>query len=194
MMKLLKFAILTGFLFYTHQTKAQMIIGNPTNATTDKTSVLLDFERTNNRGLQLPIVTTLPSNAVDGTLLVDGTSAGGGRVKVKQNGQWVDLSKANGNVTAVTSSRTSNEAAHCYTNNTPDPTKCKVVLGAATSSADGVLVLESDTKAMVLPIVTHTDQIINPAPGMMAYLADSSTENYMLAVYNGVSWAFWAAQ
>jgi len=180
------------FIGIFNTTNAQMIIGNPDNATADKTSVLLDFEKTNNRGLQLPVITTLPTSAVDGTFIVDGTSTGKGRVKVMQNGTWFDLSTVDGNVSTIISSRgTLSENPHCYTSGAKDATKCKVVLGAETSTADGVLVLESTTKAMVLPTVTDVSNIKNPAAGMMAYVANATTNNYLLAVFNGVSWSFW---
>ena len=193
-MKNRKTILTIGFLISAFYSNAQMTIGGPANTIADKTSVLLEFEQNDKTGLQLPVVTTLPTTVEDGTLLVDGTTSGGGRVKLRQNGAWVDLSTVNGNVTSVTSARTGTEANNCYTNNVKDPTKCKVVLGASTSSADGVLVLESTSKAMVLPTVTNINNIKNPAPGMMAYIANSSTNKYMLAVYNGVSWSFWGAQ
>jgi hypothetical protein len=194
-MKKSKIIFAIGFLASSFYANAQMTIGNPNNASANKTSVLLDFEKTGNTGIQLPIVTTLPTNAVDGTLLVDGTTSGGGRIKIRQNNTWVDLSTVNGNVTSVTSARTGlSENPNCYTSGVLDTNKCKVVLGASTSTADGVLVLESTSKAMVLPTVTDINNIKNPAPGMMAYVANTTTNKYMLAVYNGVSWAFWAAQ
>jgi hypothetical protein len=95
------------------------------------------------------------------------------------NGTWQDLSGEDGD---VTSALTTQPVGIIEVNK-------GVIIGANTSSADGVLVLESDTKAMVLPWVESTDDVINPSPGMMVYVSSVK----MLAVFNGTSWAFWGS-
>ena len=65
----------------------------------------------------------------------------------------------------------------------------KVIIGGNSSTADGVLVLESNTKAMVLPMVQDTNDIVSPAPGMMVYI--NKTGSKRLAVYNGEGWTYW---
>src|SRR5690606_40358244 len=55
-------------------------------------------------------------------------------------------------------------------NNATGEEDSKVIIGAESSDADGILVLESEDKAMVLPMVEDTDSILNPAPGMMVYV------------------------
>ena len=65
----------------------------------------------------------------------------------------------------------------------------KVIIGSTTSSADGALVLESNTKAMVLPIVANVQDIPSPSPGMMVYVKKEGSKR--LAVYNGSKWSFW---
>ncbi len=63
-----------------------------------------------------------------------------------------------------------------------------VVIGGPASTADGVLVLESANKAMILPrINTPHLNVKNPYPGMMCYDTASKT----LAVFDGSVWNYW---
>ena len=69
-------------------------------------------------------------------------------------------------------------------------TNAKVSIGTPTTAAPaaGILVLEDQTKAMVLPRVASPHlNIIDPAPGMMVY----DTTAKQLAVFNGTVWSFW---
>ena len=68
-------------------------------------------------------------------------------------------------------------------------TIAKAIIGAQTSVADGVLVLESNTKAMILPTVLDVQLIPSPSPGMMVYVNKAGAKR--LAVYNGRKWSFW---
>ncbi|WP_051887363.1 hypothetical protein [Chryseobacterium piperi] len=89
---------------------------------------------------------------------------------------WVPLSDA-GNVSNV-SFNTSSES----------PGNNNVIMGATTSSAPGVLVLESTNKALILPKVASPDvNVKNPYPGMMCYDTSSKT----IAVFDGLKWSFW---
>lgn len=54
---------------------------------------------------------------------------------------------------------------------------------------DGVLVLESKTKAMVLPTVDDVNSIPSPSPGMMVFVNKTGAKR--LAVFNGTVWSFW---
>ena len=175
MKNILTFVILIA----ANQLFAQMIVGTQP-ANTNNTSVLLDFEKTNNKGLQIPTVSTLPSAPVQGTILLDAVNTTQARVKVRKNATWMDLSLADGNATATRNTKT-------------EDVNSKLILGAETSTADGVLVLESDNKAMVLPSVTSTDNIVSPSPGMMVYVYNSTTDKPMLAVYNGTVWTYWSS-
>ena len=179
---------------------SQVIIGGTTGTApmNKKTAVLLEFESGKNKGIILPYVRTLPSNTdvSPGTLLLDASENNATVAKVRlfapsnSNADyrgWLDMSngsKANLNATTdyMTVQNTSTEL----------PT-AKAVIGSTTSSAKGVLVLESNTKAMVLPQVSSTDDIKNPAPGMMVYVKNTTIDKSTLAVFNGTSWAFWAA-
>ncbi len=161
----------------------QMIFGDQTKASANQNSVLLDFEKSNNKGILLPTVSALPTTATNGTILLDATTPVDARVKLRQNNTWIDLSTSIGNATSITTTKPT----------TADNAASKVVVGNQNTSADGVLVLEATDKAMVLPTVNSTDAIISPSPGMMVYVANSSTNIYLLAVYNGTTWAYWAA-
>ena len=62
-------------------------------------------------------------------------------------------------------------------------------MGDANTTADGVLVLESATKALVLPTVNDVQNILNPSAGMMVFVNKAGSKR--LAVFNGTVWSFW---
>lgn len=157
---------------------SQVIIGDAVGTATNKTAVLLEFANTGNKGIVLPYVTTLPSSPAEGTLVLDASTSTTARVKYF-NGSWVDLSGQDGDVTTELSIQPTGI----------DETNAGAIIGATSSSADGILVLESSTKAMVLPIVASTDDIPSPSPGMMVYI--NKTDAKRLAVYNGNKWSYW---
>ncbi|BFO67492.1 hypothetical protein [Chryseobacterium sp. KCF3-3] len=169
---------------------SQVIIGDQVGTAADKASVLLEFANTNNKGIIVPYVRTLPSSPTPGTLLLDASDPVQARFKVyNQNtvtgtNGWFDLSGQNGSVTASLVVQPVGIA---------EAGAKKAIIGNAASSVDGVLVLESPDKAMVLPIVTDVNNIINPSPGMMVYVNFSPTTK-RLAVFNGSKWSFWQAQ
>ncbi|WP_143883610.1 hypothetical protein [Chryseobacterium binzhouense] len=159
---------------------SQVIIGNNIGTTNDKTSVLLEFAD-QNKGIILPYNRTLPSGSglVEGTILLDATDPVNAKVKY-YNGTWQDLSSGNGaNVSSYLSIQPS----------TIEDTTKGAIIGAPTSSANGVLILESANKAMVLPMVEDTDNIPDPAPGMMVYINKAGAKR--LAIFNGSKWTFW---
>lgn len=177
----MKKLIFTLLLSVTTIANAQVIIGDETGTATVKTSVLLEFANTQNKGIILPYVRTLPAAATSnrGSILLDGSTATAARVKFSNGTTWTDLSGQDGNITSALSNQPTG-----ITEGT-----AKTIIGAQTSTAEGVLVLESTTKAMVLPMVNSTDDIINPAPGMMVYLNKSGAKR--LAVFNGSRWSYW---
>lgn len=143
-------------------------------------SVSLEFGETENRGIVLPWVTSTGAVAgvVDGTMVYDLSDH---KVKVKYAGGWkdlsVDLTGATGTAVQIQNDATEN-------------TDAKVSIGTPTTAAPaaGILVLEDQNKAMVLPKVASPHlNIINPAPGMMVY----DTTAKQLAVFNGTVWSFW---
>lgn len=161
---------------------AQVIIGDAVGTAATKTSVLLEFANTNNKGIIVPYVRTLPAAAAanEGTILLDASTATTARMRYSNGTSWVDLSGQDANITTELSGQPSTSVVE---------TGAKSIIGATSSAADGVLVLESTTKAMVLPIVTDVNNIPSPSPGMMVYVNKASAKR--LAVYNGSKWSFW---
>jgi len=171
----------------------QVVIGDTNNASSNMDRVLLDFERTNNRGILLPAVNSVSSITENGTLVLDASNPTSAEFKIKQKNtnNWFVYSRANGDARSITNNRPSIN----------DYASSKVVLGANTSAADGALVLESKTQAMVLPIVNSIDNIVNPSPGMMVFLRKNQCTSYStpciddyLAFFNGTEWSFWSAK
>jgi len=175
---------------------SQVIIGNATGTVPagQKASVLLEFASGENKGIILPYLRTLPSGSslVEGTLILDATDATKARIRyyngvtgMQSSDGWFDLS--NGNTADISSSLASQPTIATV----PEDAAAKVIIGSNTTSAEGVLVLESDTKAMVLPMVASTDDVPDPAPGMMVYINKEGAKR--LAIYNGAAWTFWMA-
>ena len=132
---------------------------------------ILDFDSGTEKGILLPIVETLPGNAVDGTLLMDKNDS---KLKMKVDGTWRDLSDA-GSVSTVNF------------NNSDEKGK-GIIIGDQGSTAEGVLVLEASDKALVLPKVNAPHlNVKSPHPGMICY----DTLNKMLAVFDGLKWNYW---
>ncbi|NBL63581.1 hypothetical protein GV828_00015 [Flavobacterium sp. NST-5] len=140
--------------------------------TTTSVSALLNFKTGTTNGLILPAVQALPTTPANGTFLFDRNDS---KVKMRQNGVWVDLSATGNSSTLVGYSGT-------VENNK------KTVIGATESTADGVLVLESTNKALVLPHVANPHLTVkSPYPGMMCY----DTNRKALAVFDGNVWNYW---
>jgi hypothetical protein len=137
-------------------------------------STVLDFDNRsgNTNGLILPATSGFPTGSlVNGTFIFDVTD---NKVKVYENDRWKSLSDA-GNSSAV------------IANNSPETGK-GVIMGESASTAEGVLVLESQNKSMILPkIATPHLNVKNPYPGMICYDTTSKT----LAVFDGSVWNYW---
>ena len=179
--KIFSLLFLAGFA----SANAQVIVGDDVGGPAlDKSSVLLEFANTSDRGIIVPYVTTavLPTTFAGGTILLHAPTPSTTTARMKYynavTSTWVDLSEQDGVVTTALSNQPSGVTE-----------TGKSIIGASSSSADGVLVLESTNKAMVLPIVNDTNQIINPSPGMMVYLNKTGAKR--LAVFNGTKWSYW---
>lgn len=130
---------------------------------------LLDFASGTTKGIILPKVTTLVPQV--GALVFDAIDK---KVKL-YNGEWIDLSINTGAVDLSDQNAYSEDGG-------------SVIIGNSTTSATGVLVLESSTKALILPKIASPHlNVKNPVPGMICY----DTDKNLLAVYNGIEWAFW---
>jgi len=169
---------------------SQVRIGKTSATTLSSTSVLLEFGDTNDKGIILPYVETVPtssSQAKGGTLIFDVSATGEYKVKVKnENAAWSDLSVQSGYSTQIETAVKTPQASPLA-----DKANAKAIIGDSTSSTDGVLVLESSDKAMVLPVVDDFKTIKNPSPGMMAFLKGATTDKHRLIVFNGQKWSFW---
>ncbi|WP_228444858.1 hypothetical protein [Chryseobacterium echinoideorum] len=135
---------------------------------------------TNFRGIILPAVNSSPvfpvvspstNNPQNGTFIFDKQSR---KVRMFENGNWVDLSDEgnSGSIIPVTGTETGSGA----------------VIGAQNTNAQGVLILESTNKALILPHISNPHLTVkSPYPGMMCYDIVSNS----LAVYDGSNWNFW---
>lgn len=164
-----KIILIFGFLMFGVYSYAQVTIGK---ATVDG-SGLLDFAPNTTNGIILPIVETLPtaSAAINGTFLMDKNDS---KIKMCENGTWVALSDA-GSISGVTFNTSSDIGAG-------------VIVGATSSSVPGVLVLESTTKALILPKISDPHSSVkSPMPGMMVYDLTSKS----VVFYDGLKWNYW---
>lgn len=178
----MKNIIIPIFVFVSSLSYAQVIIGDDAGTATNKTSVLLEFSKKENKGIVLPYNRMLPITPAEGTIVLDATTPAQAKVKYF-NGSWVDLSQDEADITSALS---------IQPNVSSKVDKVATIIGANSSNANGVLVLESTTKAMVLPTVASTDDVVNPSPGMMVYVSNANDK--LLAVFNGANWSFWKAQ
>lgn len=142
--------------------------------TTDASSVL-DFAAGTTKGIILPAVETLPATPANGTFLFDRVAK---IVKMYQGGVWVDLSGVGeiaGTVPLAPYSGTVDNGK-------------QTVMGSRSTTVDGVLVLESSDKALVLPKISNPHlNVKSPYPGMMCY----DTDRKALAVFDGLVWNYW---
>ncbi|MBB1138231.1 hypothetical protein [Myroides sp. WP-1] len=147
--------------------------------TVENETVILDFKEGDKRGIILPWI--LEENQVDspvgGTLIFDSKDKKVKYYKEGTNPGWVDLSIHEGQVDL--------SIQQAYAENTAiTPT----VIGSRTSAAKGVLVLETTTKAMVLPRMESPHlNLLSPQAGTMVF----DTVSKMLCIFNGNEWSFW---
>ena len=169
-------AAILFFVLSIHSTFAQIGIGT---TTLTNNSVLLEFSN-QAKGLIVPQVTSIDS-AVGGTFIFDLTDK---VVKVQEeknqgvNGNWTKLTD---NSKPGVSHSFSNAGNDVSVNN-------GVVIGNLTSNKPGALVLESTTKALVLPKVNNPHiALIGAIAGTIVFDTASNT----LAVYDGANWSYW---
>lgn len=145
--------------------------------TTVDGSGILDFALGTTKGIILPNVTdasTMTTNVTPGTLVYD---LAGKNVKY-YDGAWKSLNALNTVGTAPT-----------YLPGTDISTISRgVIIGNASSTAEGVLVLESTSAALILPKISNPAvNVKSPVAGMICYDPDKK----QMAVYNGKDWTFW---
>lgn len=134
---------------------------------------ILDFPANTTKGILLPITETLPADASAGTLLMDKNDK---IVKMNVESAWVPLSDPGDISNAV------------FNTNGEIPGPNRIIIGAAATTAPGVLVLESTDKALILPKVTEPHlNVKSPYPGMICY----DTVSKSMAVFDGLKWSYW---
>lgn len=173
--KKMKKHILSIALLAATLSQAQVIISNQASPTPTNSSVLLEFGNNENKGIILPSVSEV-TNPVAGTFAVNTTAKA---VQYYDGTAWVNLTYPDVLV------------ENSFINDGTADAGEGVVIGAASSTKPGVLVLESTTQAMVLPHVADPHlNVLSPVAGTMVY----DTTSDALAVYDGVEWSYWAAE
>ncbi|WDF46043.1 hypothetical protein PQ459_14175 [Chryseobacterium sp. KACC 21268] len=164
---------------------SQVIIGDNVGTATNKTSVLMEFSSTQRKGIILPYLTDISDVNTPGSIFLrisNPTTAPIAKiVYYDYDGTFKDLSP-----------EASGIGAKLKLNIQPilkENSNSKVIIGDESSTANGILVLESKTKAMVLPTVSSYKEIVNPAPGMMVL---TGVGEKTLAFFNGSKWSFWS--
>lgn len=174
--------LVTASFFAFVAASAQVAIGK---SSVTNNSVLLEFgdEATNLRGIILPSVTTAPTDAVNGTFIFNITTK---EVEVREgrtstNDRWTSLS-------AKLDASQEGGKLNPYVSTGESVNKQGIIIGAETSSKPGVLILESETRTLVLPKVADPNKaVIGPVAGNIVYDTTSDT----LAVYDGTNWSYW---
>ena len=168
---------------------SQVIIGDVvgTAPANNKASVLMEFAANQNKGIILPYVRQKATSPTEGSIILDASVPTNARVKFYNANSstadnWTDLSRQGADVSSVLSGQPTPA-------NVPETASEKTIIGAtSTVVTDGVLVLESNTKALLLPVVSDVQNITSPSPGMMVYVNKIGRKR--LAVFNGSKWSF----
>ena len=152
--------------------QAQVVISEDASAVPTNSSVLLEFGNLP-KGIILPSASEAP-DAVGGTFLVNTTAKA---VQYFNGTNWINLTYPNKLV------------ENNYVNTGTSYIGEGVIIGANSSTKPGVLVLESSSKALVLPKVANPHlSVLSPIAGTMVYDTVSDT----LAIYDGREWSYWA--
>ena len=177
------FVLLGNIVFGQVAIGKQSINGNSTIldfVDTTATESPTDKETTNYKGIILSavessptftVVTPTTNNPNNGTFLFDKASK---KIRMFENGTWVDLSNAGNSSNVIV--------------NSSAETGKGVIIGSETTNAQGVLVLESSDKAVIIPHIKNPHTTVKgPYPGMMCYDTVSNT----IAVFDGSNWNYW---
>ena len=167
---------------------SQVAIGKNTVSNNSVSLEFGDYNIGQGMGIIVPWVqsqSTLTS-AERGTIIFD-TSDHVVKYK-KTNGTWSHLSKNEIiDIDGITAFDTTGTVDLSLQTALDEKTTAKVSVGSPTNTP-GILVLEDNNKAMILPKVPSPHlNVINPEPGLMVYDTDSK----MLAIFNGKVWSFW---
>lgn len=161
-------------------TNAQVVIGKTAPVIPTNSNTLLEFGN-DNKGIIIPSVTSVPTDAVGGTFIFNTIDKAievyEGRNDNK-NGGWTKLSNENEGI------------PHNYINSgtTDTSSPAGVIIGSDKTTKSGALVLESTTQALVLPKVANPHLTIK---GAIAGTIVFDTTSNSLAVYDGANWSYW---
>ena len=169
-----------SFILIAAFANAQVSIGGKQSV--EGTTTILDFNNVadNTKGIILPAIqnrsTALATNASqnNGTFFFEKDT---NKVMMYEGEKWVELNSKEGSQNGLII----NDSTELTENH-------GAIIGAETSAAKGVLILESADKAMILPKIANPhDTVKNPYPGMICYDTASDT----LAVFDGLVWNYW---
>lgn len=149
---------------------SQLLIGKQNSST----SALIDFAENTYNGIVLPHVDDVNQikDNTAGTILFDKSSK---KVKYFNGEKWISMNREEGKNPLEDDSIEVVE-------------KQGVIIGNETSDAKGILILESENKALVLPkILNPAKNVPSPYPGMICL--DTISNN--LYVFNGLVWEIW---
>ena len=134
-------------------------------------SGILDFAQDSGKVIVLPIVDTLPNNPMFGILVGRKSDS---TIVFRNDTAWIAFSPK-GNLPSD------------YMNTSGVEKSLSTIVGSRNSSTQGVLVLESIDKALILPKSDDIHLISNPRFGSIAY--DKVRKS--MAIYNGKKWTYW---
>lgn len=163
--------IITLLLIFSNYNYSQIAIGK----NTIDGSGIIDFNLNTKGGIVLPYVSEIPAgtSAANGTLIVNAIDNNSISIQARQNNNWINLTDP---ISLPT----------LDINNNLDIGN-GIVIGNSSTTANGVLVLESNTKALILPKVTNIENYKNSPIGTIFYdLASKS-----LVIFDGNSWIYW---
>lgn len=177
--------ILISFLFSIHCLHAQMAIGKEE---IDGAGIL-DFPLGETKGILLPIVTELPSQPSNGTFIFNNVNGDSNKLKVMvyENNDWKYLSEE-GTLSTITEN--GQDLTTSYVENNSEETGEGVIIGEydENETPNGVLVLESSNKALILPKVVDPHlNVKSPRAGTVLYDLTSKS----LVVFDGKVWNYW---
>lgn len=147
---------------------------------------IMDFPSPATKGILLPLVDDNTAVPVAGGAMVF-------NVDTKQV-EYYDTNPASSGWKAMTGASTTEITGPEHAGSSDrftelDPTNGTIIeAGTVTQTPPvGVLVLESDNKALILPQVADATQLPGPKAGMICY--DMASDS--IAVFNGTVWSFW---
>ena len=191
-MKNIKHLITLGSLLVSSFAFSQVVIEGTVGSAGTNTSVILDFPENQGKGIILPYLRDNTKVTEHGTIALDASIPEDARVKYYiGGGLWKDLSGDGAVITDSTDPLNTAAVINAALLDQPEYVNepGATIIGDPSGTNNGVLVLNSTDKAMVLPIVSDYTDIKSPSPGMMVYINKAGAKR--LAVFNGSKWSFW---